>query len=140
MEQTFADLTHQMDHHPGASEVVLAELQDEAGVTLPADHLAFLRWSNGAEGRLGPNEVRIWTADSVALDPYRINEYAEWLLFFAAAGDTWFGFDTRSEPMPILAVATFASNPDTLEPVAHSFRELLACLATYDLTEDAPTG
>jgi hypothetical protein len=52
MDKRVSKLLGPIAEPSGASEAALARLAQYAGVSLPADYLAFLRWSNGAEGLL----------------------------------------------------------------------------------------
>src|SRR5262245_58891832 len=55
------------DREQPAPESAIKNLIEQAGIELPEDYIAFLRYSNGGEGELGiqPWWFRIWAAEEV---------------------------------------------------------------------------
>ncbi len=145
MEEHFATLVREMTTAPGAAESALAELREKVGIGLPADYLAFLRWSNGAAGTSGENYIEIWTAEEVASDSHLFEESVPEILFIAGDGaEAVFGFDTRVLPMPIVITHQDDLALATLVTVAPSFTAFLEFLAANDWitywSEHHPTG
>ncbi|MBI3964739.1 MAG: SMI1/KNR4 family protein [Chloroflexi bacterium] len=132
----FEALTERMSLESFASEADLRDLRDSAAVDLPEDYLAFLRWSNGAEGEIGPNYVQIWSADQIYRDPYPYGDELPGILFFAGdGGEAAFGFDTRIQPMPVVVTHYDDLDADTLVPIAPTFTAFLEFLASNDWTD-----
>ncbi|HYD89481.1 MAG TPA: SMI1/KNR4 family protein [Vitreimonas sp.] len=83
----------------GASEEVIQRLLSEIGCDLPHDYLTFMRTSNGGEGFIGKEYLRIWKIEDVATwskDYVRhtpFEETDELLLFGGNGGGEAFGFD-----------------------------------------------
>lgn len=131
----FAANCRNMTTSRGASDDAIEELRTKARVSLPDDYLAFLRWSNGAEGEIGPNYLRISSAEDVAEDPYPFADYVPGLLFIGSdGGEALFAFDTRSDPMPI--VITHTDDLDgMLVQLGASFSDFLDVMARIDWIE-----
>jgi hypothetical protein len=136
MEDVFRRLTYGMVVLPGATEPALRALQAEARTELPDDYIAFLRWSNGAEGEIGPNYIVIWSAEEIEQDPYPWEEVIPGILFITSDGaEAVFGFDTRVHPMPIVISHQDDLDLSGLVLLAPSFSAFLTFLAQHDWTE-----
>lgn len=117
----------------GATDAALTRLETQATIVLPADYLAFMRWSDGIEGKIGPNYVAFWPAGEIASNPYRYAEFVPGLLFFGGdGGAALFGFDTRVAPMQIGVIHADDLEPSSWVIIAPSFFDFWQLLATRD--------
>jgi hypothetical protein len=136
LEERFRQLTREMQTKPGATEVILQNLQAKARVALPDDYLAFLRWSNGADGDIGDNYIQIWSAQDIASDPYPYEDLEPNILFVAGdGGAALFGFDTRVQPMRVVLTHHLDLGDELLIPIAPSFMAFLEFLSTRSWIE-----
>lgn len=125
-----------MTVQPGANEKALNELQRAVRIELPADYVAFLRWSNGMHGDIGRNYVDISSAEEITSDPYPFEEFVPGLLFIAGdGGAALFGFDTRVHPMPIVITHHDDLDLQNLVVAAVSFTAFLEFLTNEDWSE-----
>lgn len=131
LETLFKRWTGKMRVNPRANEKALGELQRAVRIELPADYLAFLRWTNGADGDIGTNYVQVWSAEEITSDPYPFEEFVPGLLFIAGDGAAaLFGFDSRMHPMPIVITHRDDLDLEDLVVAAPSFTAFLEFLAT----------
>lgn len=136
LQTLFKRWTRKMTVNPGANEQALSELQAAVQVELPADYLAFLRWTNGADGDIGKNYVQVWPAEEITSDPYPFEEFVPGLLFIASDGGSGlFGFDTRMHPMPIVIIHRDDLDLDYLVVAAPSFTAFLEFLTTQSWSD-----
>jgi hypothetical protein len=136
MDDRWPEFFGRMSRNPGAAEEAIARLQAAARVPVPDDYLAFLRWCNGAEGEIGPNYIRFDAAEDVAnreYGGYVFEEFVPGLWFIGGDGaEALFAFDTRRQPMPIVATHHDDLDLETLVTVAPSFSAFLELLASED--------
>jgi hypothetical protein len=97
-----------LEHHPPATDFVIAECESRLGAKLPAEYVEFLRLTNGGEGFIGENEYLIsFPVEQLCSlnHDYHVQEYAPGLLIFGSSGGgEAYGFDTRSLDWPIVRV------------------------------------
>jgi cell wall assembly regulator SMI1 len=132
-EGLFQTLTSAMETAPGATEDKLQQLQASLPRSLPDDYLAFLRWSDGAEGVIGPNYIQLWAVETVSAMVHAHEEFVPGLLFIASDGGAGlFAYDLRQATMPIVITHTDDLDLATLVPLAPSFGSFLEFLVRQD--------
>lgn len=101
----------------------------ELGVALPEDYLDLLRFSNGAEGNLGPDDgsyIIFWAAEDLIISnrEYGIKEdYPGLVIFGKNAATAAYAFDTSRSPMPV--IETDFIDPDHYEKRGDDFLDFL---------------
>jgi hypothetical protein len=117
----------------GVPEHALDAVLRALSVELPLDYKEFLRVSNGGEGFLGRNYVRLWKAEE--LKPmnagYGVAQFAPGLLLFGTdGGGEAFAFDTQAHPWTVVRVPFIGmGDPQCAMPLGRSFREFLENIA-----------
>jgi len=133
VDSRIAELTKALKKSPGADEHALSQMSSSLGVGLPADYLAFLRSTNGAEGAIGEKSyVSVWPVEEVKLlnDEYAVKEFAPGLLLFGSdGGDTAYAFDTRSKEERIVEVPFIGMSLDAAAPCGRSLADFFEYLA-----------
>jgi cell wall assembly regulator SMI1 len=129
-----SDLQHlehaaQMTLRSGASPAQLSWLVGELGVVLPPDYVAFLEYSDGAEGPIGDQSyLRLWSSAEVAdaRSAYRFHELTPHLVAFGTdGGGTAYAFDYREPVPPVVMVEFVTLDYDTVFLVAPTFDDFL---------------
>src|SRR5258707_10646899 len=109
MKDRLKKTTSKMQTTDGATEQSLRGLSSHFGVELPTEYIEFMTLTNGAAGPIGENSfLQVWPAEEVIklnrdLD-YITDEHPEWLFFAGNGGGTWYAFDTRYHPQPVVEV------------------------------------
>lgn len=128
MKDRIKETTKRMQMTHGATEQSLRALSEHFGVELPNGYLEFMTSTNGAAGPIGENSfLQVWPAEEVIklnsdLD-YITDEHPEWLFFAGNGGGTWYAFDTKYNPQPVVEVDMI--DPDNNEVRGSSFEEFL---------------
>ena len=135
MEERIKELTAEMVKNVGASSGSLNELGKKLGLNLPADYIDFMTETNGATGFVGPNSfLQVWSVEEVVELNNSVEdiseEHGEWLFFGGMGGGSWYAFDTRYEPMPVVEVDM--NDPDYNYVRGASFAEFLENLYTAE--------
>lgn len=111
-----------------ATETSIAKVQEQLGLNLPADYVAFLRRTNGGEGFVGQQYVIFWGVDelpSMNCD-YEVEMYAPGLLVFGSSGGgEAYGFDTRSSQWPVVSMPFVGMEWEVAEPMGPTFDAFL---------------
>ncbi len=100
-------MTSRLKLRPGAADDALREFQAQIPGPLPPDYLEFMRWSNGAEGFVGPSYLVLLPVEDVLPRNKRllVDEFAPGLVIFASdGGGTAYAFDALGANMPIVEV------------------------------------
>jgi hypothetical protein len=120
---------------PGAVDSLIRH----AGISLPADYLAFLASSNGLDGeiRVQPYWLILWPAEEVLAGNrgYCVSEYAPgFFAFGTSGGGEMYAFTVRegNAEGPIVAIPFIPMDPSLALPVADTFEELLALKGVPD--------
>jgi hypothetical protein len=93
--------------NPGISEDTLADVLLALSIEIPDDYKEFLHASNGGEGFLGRNYVRLWKVEELKLMNvgYEVTQFAPNLFLFGTnGGGEAFAFDTRENPWTVVMV------------------------------------
>jgi len=129
MEEEIKKLVGMMDLNPGAKEQSLLALSEETGYKFLHQYLEFMRFSDGAEGPIGPNNyLVIWPINEIKElnKGYAVDEFAPGLVLFGGdGGDTAYAFDTRSEEMPIVEVSLEDLDIRNVKPCGATFNDFL---------------
>lgn len=118
-----------------ASPDTLKCLKDKRGRSLPKDYCAFMARYNGGEGFFGKQYLILWRAEELAPfnQDYQVDEYAPGILLFASSGGgEAFGFDLRSDILPIVQVPFVGMHLEQAKVVARNFIELLEKVSRSD--------
>ena len=96
------DHNAEWDRYPPADAAAIEKLIATAGIELPEEYVACLRYSNGGEGELGitPGWFQLWSAEEVVdlNKEYEVEQNAPGLFAFGSSGGgEWFAFDTRGQ-------------------------------------------
>ena len=113
----------------------LAELEQEVGVRLPSDYVAFLMESDGGEGEIGLNYVMLWRASEIAElnRAYEVFDHVPGLLLFGSSGGgEAYAFDLRRPGYPIVRVPFVGMDLSTARDVADTFRGFVEALSASD--------
>ena len=129
---------------PAAAEEALCALRAEAGVDLPEEYFAFLRFSNGGEGPLpiAPYNFCLDCAEDV-LGYLREKLYEEFFpeffVFGSSGGGDYVAFDLRrAQPWPVVAIdMTNTDLTESVDPIAGDFASFLAIVG---LTRSSAAG
>ena len=129
MDVEIKKLVEKMDLNPGATEQSLQILSKEIGVQLPHKYIEFMRFSNGAEGAIGPNNyLVIWPVNEIKElnEGYAVDEFAPGLVLFGGdGGGTAYAFDTRFEEMPIVEVPLVGMDISLAKQCGATFKKFL---------------
>lgn len=133
MDDRLGPLVKGLERNPPCDPAVLGQLPTILGCEPPADYVAFLRQWNGGEGPIGDNGyVSLWKVEDIAPsnEEYGSQEFTPGLVLFASdGGGTAYAFDTRQEPVRIVAVPFISIDLADVEPISQSFVEFLEYLA-----------
>jgi hypothetical protein len=127
--------------NPPADAAAIARVEADLSATLPADHKAFLRASNGGRGEFANALVYLHsTADLVA--PFRIKSMREFRPHFVEIGTDGGGemlaFDMRDASGRIVLLPFVGGEEDAIGR-APNFRALLEALGRGESLFPAPT-
>jgi cell wall assembly regulator SMI1 len=110
---------------PGSFKSVECDL----GLQLPNAYRAFLERHNGGEGFVGKQYLILWRVEEIVPfnHDYQVNEYAPGIVLFASSGGgEAFGFDMRSDQLPIVQIPFVGMNVRYAIKVADDFDEFLS--------------
>ncbi len=115
-----------------ASQSAISTLEQAIGIRLPVEYRELLQLSNGLEGFVSDTHYLVlWPIEQVAElnDGYRVSEFAPGLLLFGSnGGDTGYGFDTRTEELPIVEVPFVGMSLEQAKQLGTTFAAFLAHL------------
>lgn len=123
------------DRNEAASNEALDSVECEIGLRLPDDYRAFMTRYNGGEGFVGKQYLILWRAEEIAPfnRDYQVDEYAPGIVLFASSGGgEAFGFDMRSDQLPVVQVPFVGLDLRYAKEVANSFTELLLKMSRSD--------
>jgi len=128
MNRLFDRLADQWYRADPATEEDIREVEDVFGVAFPRDYRAFLKWSNGGEGSIGPRYVSLWALEEfeVIHRDYRITKYLPAVVGIGTdGGDRCFALDYRHTPdaPPVIEVPFGDLGPDSVAVLAPGFAE-----------------
>ena len=133
MDEEIKKLVEKMNLNPGATEQSLLTLSERAGIKFPHQYIEFMRFSNGAEGAIGPNNyLVIWPVNEIKElnEGYAVDEFTPGLALFGGdGGNTAYAFDTRFEEMPIVTVPMDDRDMSLAEQCGATFNEFLEYLS-----------
>lgn len=112
--------------NPGADLAEVLAMQAALGVTFPADYVALLKESNGAEFSLGETSVILY--DLAALPDYNQpdDDFPAYLKAFGSnGGSEVFAFDTRYVPHAIVVVPHYQPSDGDILPQGHDLMTFL---------------
>ena len=129
IREALARATLRAPASPGDVEVAVSA----AARPLPADYVAFLRSSDGAEGWIGDNYVQIARARDAADTTTAFARFVPGLFFFAGDGAAGlFAFDLREHAGRVVITHTDGLNFEGLVCASESFTEFLLFLKRED--------
>jgi SMI1/KNR4 family protein SUKH-1 len=129
MNRRITDMTREMRLEPGASPDLIRAVEATLGVALPTEYVEFLTNSNGGEGMVGENFLRLLPVDELLPTNARLKtaEYTLGIFVFGSNGGmTAYAFDTKSSDLPIVEM-DFVDR-DYRKLVAKTFAEFLEYL------------
>ena len=133
MDEEIKKLVEKMNSNPGATEQSLLTLSERAGIKFPHQYIEFMRFSNGAEGAIGPNNyLVIWPVNEIEElnEGYGVNEFAPGLILFGGdGGGTAYAFDARSKEMHILEVPLIGMDIRWAQQCGATFKKFLEYLS-----------
>lgn len=96
--QILTEFLVDMNREPGASEQEIADCESKLRLSLPDDYKSILRFANGAAGRIGPEELLIYSIDEVMDANRRFEKFTEGLVIFGGdGGGEAYVFDSTDE-------------------------------------------
>ena len=108
-----------------ATKENLAQLEQDLGVALPSDYVAFMRQHNGGVWHGEGVGLIVWSLDEVGLPNLAGTHFTIlWpgLLVFATNGaNEFFAFDTRQAGWPVVVFPGDVEDEDQVMPVAATF-------------------
>jgi hypothetical protein len=118
--------------NPGIAKDTLDTVMEDLPVWLPNDYIGFLLVSNGGEGFLGENYVRLWKAEDLRQNNlnYAVAEFAPQLFLFGSdGGGEAYAFDTSASPYMVVQVPFIGmGDPETSIQLGDSFNAFLTNL------------
>jgi SMI1/KNR4 family protein SUKH-1 len=85
----------------------IEKVEEELGIVLPSDYIAFIETSNGGEGWVGNPYLRLWPVEEIQLmnESLHAAEYAPGVVFFGGdGGGMLYGIDNRLDPPAFIEV------------------------------------
>jgi hypothetical protein len=128
MNDTIENLLEDFHKNDDSSPNELSLVENVLGIRLPVDYRDFLGETNGGEGFIGKQYIIIWRAkDLLPFNrEYEVAKYAPGIFLFASSGGgEGFGYDTRSEKLPIVQIPFVGLDLRYAKQVANSFTEFL---------------
>ncbi|ANU23397.1 SMI1/KNR4 family protein [Planococcus donghaensis] len=138
MSTNFQKYLKSLDLNDPADPNVIRNVEDQLGFQFPIEYVNFLLHSNGGEGPIGENYLKLWRVDDLIEDNegYSVEEFAPGLLIIGSdGGDTAYCIDTRSKEMPFVSMPFIGMDLDEVEPCGPTFNECLKILYT-ELNDD----
>jgi hypothetical protein len=118
--------------NPAIAKDTLNTVIEDLPVWLPNDYIEFLLVSNGGEGFLGENYVRLWKAEELRQNNlnYAVAEFAPQLFLFGSdGGGEAYAFDTSASPYKVVQVPFIGmGDPETSIQLGDSFKAFLTNL------------
>lgn len=135
MNEQLQTLTRSLTKQPGAAPTMIEKVMAALGVKPPADYIAFLRASNGAEGFM-PNGRYLMLEPVEQLvpcnEPYGLGSSSPGLVTFGSDGGmTLFAFDIRRSPIAIVAVDATCMENGPVTQCGDTFVEFLEYLESH---------
>ncbi len=109
----------------GASQALIANLENWVGKALPPAYVELMGSSNGIEGFVGVTYLILWPVELLKElnEGYAIGEFAPGLFLIGSnGGDSGFALDTRHEPMEVKEVPFIGISHEAARAVATSFK------------------
>jgi hypothetical protein len=122
--------------NPGASQKAIDAAAKAGGVQFPADYVALLRGTNGAEFTLGETLVTLYPVEALAAENVPDDDFpAHFFVFGDNGGGEQFAFDKRERPHPIVVVPLDQPEEDEALPqgtTLHGFLERVLAGDAFD--------
>ena len=132
MDARLLELTSKMDLHFGTELDVKDFFEREFGFSPPMDYVDFIRYSNGATGKIGDKGwLELWTLEYIKENhaTAQVEEYVPGLVMFGSnGGGEAYGFDVRQRPIQIVQMPFIYDWEDAI-PCGHSFLEFVESVA-----------
>jgi len=116
------------NRRPGASDITIAEAEEQLGLKLPADYVQFLKLTNGGEGFVGGGYAILWPVEELH-STNQGYEFAKYLPGFLSIGSNGggeaYGFDTRDPLWPIVQAPFIGGGWNDAWPLGKSFNSFL---------------
>jgi len=134
IDESIKLLVAEMSLRESASDEAVTKLSEDLKVKLPKQYVEFLKYSNGAEGKIGESGyLLIWSVEEVKElnDGYNVAEFVSgFLLFGGDGGGELYAFDTRYNEMPIVNVPAICIDFDDVRFCGNTFAEFLTHVAS----------
>jgi hypothetical protein len=119
--------------NPGATQKAIDAAAKAGGVQFPADYVALLRGTNGAEFTLGETLVALYPVEDLAAANEPDEDFPQHLFVFGdnGAGEQ-FAFDKRERPHPIVVVPMDHPEDDEALPQGTTLHGFLARVLAGD--------
>lgn len=117
--------------HEGAKSAEIIEAYASLGMRPSAEYMAVLEFTNGGEGFIGQNYLRLYsTKELLAFNQaYQVSRFVPGLIIFGSTGyGEAYAFDTRHTPAKIVKVPFIPLDADLVEPLYADFGAFLHAL------------
>jgi hypothetical protein len=135
MKKRVEKVISQINLKSGASFNEIEKAQLCLHITFPEDYKEFLLRSNGAEGIVGKAYLVLWSVEEIIKlnEEYSVERFAPGLLLFGTdGGDEAYGFDTKSEMLPIVNVPFVSMSRSEIRFIGSTFDEFLISLSEQE--------
>ena len=123
-----ARLFERFNRRPGASEIAIAEAEEQFGLKLPAEYVQFLKLTDGGEGFIGGQYAILLAVEelhSTNQDCEFMKYMPGFLGFGSNGGGEAYGFDTRDPLRPVVQVPFIGAAWKDASPLGESFNSFL---------------
>jgi hypothetical protein len=107
MLSIFMGLIQNMTINPGATDKQIEILRKKIPFVVPDDFINFLKFSNGAEGKIGNHYLVIWRVQDLFTlnQSYAVEKFAPgFFLIGSDGGDEGYGYDFRDKKLSIVNI------------------------------------
>lgn len=127
-ERPLTDFLMNMNLEPGASEQEIAELEKKLKLSLPDSYKSILRFTNGAGGCIGPEELLLYSIDQVVDANARFQAFRDGLLIFGSDGrGEAYVFDTAGD-WSVGMIPWISIGRNELVPMGHTLHAFFTIL------------
>lgn len=115
----------------GADSAETIEVYASLGMRPSVEYVAVLGFTNGGEGFIGQNYLRLYSTEEVITfnQAYQVNRFVPGLIIFGSTGyGEAYAFDTRHSPATIVKVPFIPFDAELVEPLYADFGAFLQAL------------
>ena len=133
VDPRLAPLVCDLECTEGATEDVIAEVQEKLGTVLPHEYLEFMRYSNGAEGPIGrTGYLSLWPLEELVTRNRGLeaHKYVPGLILFGSdGGSEAYGFTVSASPRRFVSIPFIPLDIEEARECGTTFVEFLEKVA-----------